>query len=86
MVIEAYTYMAKMIQPPKISNTDTPTQIINSKPMMFSRPVYHQQSPTTMLIEEEDASPERVAFSQIEVRVSKFLFNWLHSLSNSLFQ
>ena len=87
MVIEAYTYMAKMIQPPTISNTDvTPTQIINSKPMMFSRPVYRQQSPTTMLIEEEDASPERVAFSQIEVRVSKFLFNWLHSLSNSLFQ
>ena len=73
MVIEAYTYMAKMIQPPTISNTDvTPTQIINSKPMMFSRPVYRQQSPTTMLIEEQDASPERVAFSQIEVRVSNF--------------
>ena len=75
MVIEAYTYMAKMIQTPTISNTDVaPTQTMNSKPMMFSRPIYRQPSPTTLLIEEQDTSPERVPFSHIEVRVSKFLF------------
>lgn len=70
MVIEAYTYLVKMIQTPTISNTHvSPTQIINSKPMMFSQPiktpfissnVYDQSSPTTLLIEEQEASPERV--------------------------
>jgi len=61
MVIEAYTYMEKMIKTPTISNTHvSPTQIINSNPMVFSQPLYRQPSETTLLIEEQDASPERV--------------------------
>ena len=71
MVIEAYTYLAKMIQTPTISNTHVPPahSITTTKPMILSQPVksgfmpsnfYDHSSPNTLLIEEQDASPERV--------------------------
>ena len=81
MVLEAYSYLAKMISSPqRLSNTHaspthiSPTQnlhtVMTSKPqILFTQPIntaftqssfYRHPSPTTLLIEEQDALPEGI--------------------------